>query len=643
MSTTAPAPLDRHSQPWLFAVALVTALPHTLHQAAWLSLASALLIIWGGWLWWRDQRLPGRWLLVPLVGACSLAILAEYRTLFGREAGVALLLLFMALKLLELKSRRDGMVVIALGYFLLLTHYFHAQDIPTALWMLLSLWIVTASQIRLYSTGNPTPLDLLRRAASLGLQALPFMVVLYLLFPRINGPLWGLPQDAHKSRTGLSDTMAPGTIADMVQSGEIAFRVRFEKTPPDKSRLYWRGPVMENFDGTRWTIRRGPRRAEHVEAQSTPVNYETTLEAHGQRWLLALDAPTQLPEGGKLDGRQSAVLREPLTQRQRFSFASSIDYRLNAEEEENTLRANLNLPAGRNPRTHALARQWRMETDKPEAIIQRALQLFANRNFSYTLRPPLLGGNGIDDFLFTSQSGFCEHYAAAFVVLMRAAGIPARVVGGYQGGELNPLDGYLVIRQSDAHAWAEVWLENKGWIRVDPTAVVAPDRLASGIFDALDSTEPLPALLRNTWLRALRFQWEALNNAWNQQIIGYDLLRQRELLTRLGLASENWPMQYIALGLISIILMMLITIWSVRRRKQIDPAQRLWHKALRHLARRKVHCAPWETPYALSERVANLHPDMARPFQDVVEAYLAARYGTNNDLNTLRDMIARLP
>ncbi|HXE37087.1 MAG TPA: DUF3488 and transglutaminase-like domain-containing protein [Azonexus sp.] len=643
MSTAAREALDHKAVPWLFTAALVTIAPHFEHQPLWLSAFAGLMLLWGGWLWWQDQRLPGRWLLLLLVIAGCAGIYAEFRTLFGRDAGVSMLVVFMAMKLLELKSRRDGVVVVNLGYFLLLTHYFYSQSIPTGLWLLGAMWLVTATLIRLYGGPEATPRHTLRYAGLLCVQAMPFMLVLYLLFPRITGPLWGLPQDAHAGKTGLSETMTPGMIANLAQSSEIAFRVRFDGDIPAKDKLYWRGPVLENFDGATWR----PLTARHplrIETISPPIAYETTLEAHSQRWLLALDATTGLPPETALSGTLTATSRQPVTSRQRFRLAASLDYRFNATEEATVIRRNLALPADSNPQARRLADSWRATAKTPDAMIGQALALFANE-FSYTLQPPLLGENSVDDFLFRTRRGFCEHFAAAFVVLMRNAGIPARVVTGYQGGERNPVDGYLVVRQSDAHAWAEVWLEGRGWVRVDPTAAVSPTRIETGIADALPAGEALPGLiqLRSAWLRTLRYRWEAINNAWNQQILGYDPQRQRELLSRLGLPDADWRNLATLLGLATGLLIAATTAWTLHQKPRHDPARRLWHKALRHLARRQVNCAPWETPLALAYRVQQEHPMLAEPFDRVVEAYLAARYGTDHDLKTLREAIARLP
>jgi len=644
MSTQAKEALDHAATPWLFLAAVITVAPHFAHQPAWLSIAVALTFAWGGWLWRQDRRLPGRWLLALLVAGGCAAILAEFHTLFGRDAGVALLVMLMALKLLELKSRRDAIVIAFLGYFLLLTHYFYSQSIFTGLWLLTALWLVTATLMRVHGGPAATARGVLRHAAVLAAQSLPFMLALYLLFPRIPGPLWGLPQDAHAGRTGLSDAMTPGSIADLALSGEIAFRVLFDGALPPPSKRYWRGPVLETFDGRTWRPYPGVTPRPRLTLLSPPIAYQTTLEGHNQRWLLALDAPSALPDDAVLSGTLTANARQPIVNRQRFSFSSVLDYRFNVDEAQPVRQRNLALP-GNNPRSVDLARRWRAENPAPQALIDKALDLFA-REFFYTLQPPLLGENGIDEFLFTSKRGFCEHFAAAFVVLMRSAGLPARVVTGYQGGEQNPVDGYLVVRQSDAHAWAEVWLAERGWVRVDPTAAVSPSRIETGIANALPAGEPLPALLqiRADWLVTLRYRWEAINNAWNQQVLGFDRERQRNLLARFGLPDADWRDLALILGITTAILLAASLAWALSHRPHRDPAMRLWQKALRRLARKQIHCAPWETPLALAARVNSERPELAAPLTEVVNAYLLARYSAaGNDLKTLRAAIARLP
>lgn len=646
MSTPAHQALDHQGIPWLFAASLATALPHALHQPLWLSAFSGLIFLYASWLWWNNERLPGRWLLALLVGIACGGVLLEFRTLFGRDAGVAMLVLFMALKLLELRSRRDAMVLVTLSYFLLLTHYFYSQSIPTGLWLLTAMTLVTAALIRVHGGPASASLATLRYAGLLTLQALPFMLLLYLLFPRISGPLWGLPQDAHSARSGLTNQMSPGSFSNLALSSEIAFRVRFDGEIPPRDKLYWRGPVMEQFDGRIWRVDGGKTRAPQIEAISPPITYESTIEPNQQRWLLALDSPAPALKNFIINSTLTVTIGQAIVQRTRFALTSVTDYRYNLEEDPAVLRRNLALPPKLNPLTRALAESWQQQSTKPSVTVNQALALFSAHEFIYTLQPPLLGENGIDEFLFQSKRGFCEHYAAAFVVLMRAAGIPARVVGGYQGGERNPVDGYLVVRQSDAHAWAEAWLSGEGWVRIDPTASVSPSRVEGGIAAAMPSGEPLPALLtmRSDFLRTIRYRWEAINNAWNQQVLGYNPERQRELLSRLGLIETTWQNMSAMLAAVSGALLITLAGWILYNRPRIDPAQRLWHIALRRIARRQVNYAPWETPLALQRRIEAERPELANAFAAVVSAYLAARYSAiPSDLRTLREAIARLP
>ncbi|NJD25584.1 MAG: DUF3488 domain-containing protein [Betaproteobacteria bacterium] len=646
MSTRAAEALDRGCAPWLLAAALAATAPHAEHQPLWLSALSAGLFTWGAWLWWTHRRLPGTWPLLLLVALATGGILFEFRTLLGRDAGVAMLVVFMALKLLELGSRRDATVVVTLAYFLLLTHYFYSQSIATGAWLLMAMTLATAALVRLHGGPGIPARSTLRQAGVLLAQSLPFMLALYLLFPRVSGPLWGLPQDAHAARTGLSEQMEPGQIASLAQSGEVAFRARFTGPLPPRDKLYWRGPVLENHDGRRWRPIPGRGQAPRIEALSPPVAYEITLEPHQQRWLLALDAPGALPANFGLAATLTATGREPLTYRQRFDLTATVDFRFNVDEEAGILRRNLALPPGFHPRTRALAEEWARAEADPAAAVGRALALFTRENFFYTLQPPLLGEQPVDEFLFDTRRGFCEHYAAAFVVLMRAAGIPARVVTGYQGGEANPVDGYLVVRQSDAHAWAEVWLAGRGGVRDHPTRAVSPARVEGGGATAVAAGEPLPAMfrLRGDWLRTLRYRWEALENSWNQQVIGYNVQRQRDLMMRFGMADPDWRSMGAALAGIGALMLAVLAAWALWRRDRRDAASRLWATALRKLARHKVNCAPWEPPLQVVRRIEQEAPGLAPAFSPVAMAYIAARYGDRPDmLDDLRAAVAHLP
>ena len=641
----ASPPLERGTVPWLLAAALASAAPHALHLPPWISALGAVLLLWRAWLWQQEKPLPPRWLLaLPVLGAI-VAISGEYRAFFGRDAGVAVLFLLMAAKPMEMQTRRDAIALVMLAYFLLLTLFFYAQTLLVGAWMVATATLLSAVLIRVHGGAQPAR-AIAALAARLSLQALPLALLLFVIFPRVSGPLWGLPQDAFTAGVGLSERMSPGSFSSLIQSGAIALRVRFAGEVPRQDERYFRGPVFENYDGRTWTMAPDagapPPRIELAAGSRRAIDYETTLEAHNQRWLLALDMPLVLPADAVLGESFAALAREPVRQRARFSFTSAPAFVANREESGRMLLRSLQLPGNVNPRARALASGWVAESggQAPERIVERALALFREEPFAYTLQPPLLGRDAVDDFLFSSRRGFCEHYASAFVFLMRAAGIPARVVGGYQGGEINPVDGYLVLRQSDAHAWAEVWIRGRGWLRVDPTAAVAPSRIERGVAAALPVGDALPLALRidAPWLRALRDRWEASNNAWNQWVLGYSPERQRSTFARLGLGEVDWRPLAIALSATAGMVLLALAAAAFLRQRPRDPAERAWQRFCRRLAAHGVVRAGWEGPLAFAERVARERPQLARLTRDAAGHYALLRYGkgTPEDLLQLR-------
>ena len=650
MATVKSPPLGRGAIPWLLAAALATTAPHASHLPLWLSLLVGAALLWRAGLWRMHSPLPSRWLLTLVTLAGVAAIGWEFRTLFGRDSGVALIVFFMAMKPLEMRTRRDAIALIMLGFFLLLTHYFYSQSIATGLWLLVATTWLVATLIRLHG-GNESPLAVIRHAGLLLAQALPLMLLLFVLFPRVAGPLWGLPLDAHSGRTGLSNQMSPGSLNRLIESGAIAFRVEFAGELPPQTSLYWRGPVLDDYDGLTWSATprgaRPPATAPLVEARGPIYHYVSTLEAHQQRWLLALDLPLRTPPASLLTRRLETLAREPLRARARFAFSSAPLALASRDEDPALLLQSLRLPPQRNPRSRELAQSWRKQFTSAQEISDQALRFFAENDFVYTLRPPLLGQDTVDDFLFATRRGFCEHYASAYVVLMRAAAIPARVVTGYQGGEQNPVDGYLTVRQSDAHAWAEIWIAERGWIRVDPTAAVAPSRIERGIDAALPAGDPLPALLRidSNWLRELRHHFEAANNRWNQWVLGYNPQRQRELLSRLGLTDPDWRRMTAALAALGAIALAIVALATLRQRPRMTPAQRAWQRFCRHLERLGVKRDDWEGPLAFAARVAREQPALAALCFEAAQLFAQLHYGTGTpaQLQGLKDCTRRLP
>jgi transglutaminase-like putative cysteine protease len=453
---------------------------------------------------------------------------------------------------------------------------------------------------------------------------------LFILFPRVSGPLWNLPQDAYRGRTGLSDEMSPGAISQLSQTDTVAFRVQFTGTVPSPEQLYWRGPVLWDYDGHTWKgIAEIPSSTFDYTPEGAGMDYTVTLEPHGKRWLFALDLPASLPVETMATTSFELLRAQPVNEVLRYQVRSYLYYRTGELSSWERQRA-LQLPAQVNPRARTLAAEWRKRDPDPAALVRAALALFRKEPFYYTLTPPLLGKEGVDDFLFNTRQGFCEHYAGSFVFLMRAAGVPARVITGYQGGERNALDNYLIVRQSDAHAWAEVWLEDWGWVRVDPTAAVAPERVEQGLYAAVASPKTLPILMgrHNLWIQQLGLGWDALNKAWNKWVLTYGPERQQQFLSVLGLGIGDWRgmafAMVLALGSLGLVFAGLRTL---QRRAAVDPVIQAYQCFCAKLARYGLVRDAHEGPLDFAERVARHHPDLAYQARLISQLYATLRFG----------------
>ncbi|HEY6897511.1 MAG TPA: DUF3488 and DUF4129 domain-containing transglutaminase family protein [Rhodocyclaceae bacterium] len=640
----AAPPVTQRQTVWLAATALGAFLPLAPWLPGWLNALCLTGIVWRGWLLWRRIPLPPGWLLNLLAVAGIAGIGLHFRNLFGKDPGVAMLALFLALKLFETRTLRDATGVVLLCFFLILSQFFYTQSIATAALMLVSVTLATSTLIAL-QREDVAPRAALRLGGSLLLQALPFMLLLFLLFPRVSGPLWGLPADAGRGLSGLSDNMSPGSISNLSLSEAIAFRARFDGKLPNKGELYWRGPVLNNFDGRTW--RMGPPRknaADGVADKGDAVQYEITLEPHNQPWLLALDYPQRWPADALLTSTWQVVAQKVVRSRQRYTLRSVPSARIGLEEPAYAKREALQLPSTGNPRSRELAQALRARSPNDLALANAFLGRIREQNFVYTLTPPLLGVDTVDEFLFDTRRGFCEHYAAAFVFVMRAAGVPARVVTGYQGGELNPVDGYLTVRQSDAHAWAEIWLAGEGWRRVDPTAAIAPARVENNLAAAVPRGDPIALLARPEldWLRSARYRWEAVSNAWNQWVLGYDNQRQMALLQRLGLESPDWRTLGALMAGLGGTLMLALAAWTLNQRQRIDPLLRQWRRFESKLVRAGFVLHPWEGPRDLAARAAQALPRQSEEIAAICDLYAAMRYGRVIDDQPLDELTRRI-
>lgn len=605
--------------------------PHLLRLPVWVVTLLAGCGIWRLLLSRKAWRMPPAWLRALLTLLAAGGIAYHHSTLLGRDAGTALLAVMTALKLLELRSRRDVLLVLYLAYFLILTQFFYSQSIPNALYLLATVWATTMLLIAVQHPSVPLRRHLHTAAITLG-QAAPLMLILFVLFPRIPGPLWSLPDDAHYGQTGLSDHMSPGQISELSRSGAVAFRVEFEGAPPPREALYWRGPVLSDYDGHTWhrAPSTGAAPAE-ISAAAASIRYTVILQPTAQRWLLSLDRPRGSPEQALLNERLELVTRAPVNELQRYTLESTLGSTWATELSESERYRNLALPADRHPRARALGAHWRSAFDSDAEILTAAVRFFSTQPFTYTLTPPGGFRDSIDEFLFDTRRGFCEHYAAAFVVLLRAAGIPARVVTGYLGGEMNPVGNYMIVRQSDAHAWTEVWLEGQGWLRADPTGLVSPQRVELGLGDALPADEPVPAIARrsNSWTRQLRLHWDAVNQRWDRWVLAYGPQLQREVLSRIGLGEPPRMALALAAGLAVCLLSLAAVMLWPRRPSGSDQASRLYQRFCRTLAHYGLVRQPWETPTAFARRLGRACPALGSEAEAITSLYLQVRYGKN--------------
>lgn len=642
MLKLAALPRDARDTLFLLTVIALIVLPQVENLPWWCTALTALVLLWRGSLAIEARPLPGKWWRIALLALALAGTYATHRTLLGRDAGVTLIVILLALKTLELRARRDAFVVFFLGFFAMLTNFFYSQSLLTAFTMLLALLgLLTALVNAHMPVGKPSLLQAARTAGWMALAGAPIMLALFLLFPRF-APLWGTPSDAMAGRMGLSNTMRVGTIAELALDDSIAARIKFDDNrAPPQSQLYFRGPVLGQFDGREWSAlpawARGGQGSANLRVTGEPVRYEVTLEPSNRPWLLTLDAAQKAPEAPGLEVMGTPDLQwlsnRPVTDLLRYRAESYPQFQSGpVRRMGGQLQAYLALPPGTNPRTAALAAEMRNDPAlagaATPALVQAALRRLRTGGYTYTLEPGVYGNDTADEFWFDRKEGFCEHIASAFVVLMRNLGIPSRIVTGYQGGELNSIDNYWIIRQRDAHAWAEVWQEGAGWVRVDPTASVAPGRIGQ-----LQRLVPQPGLFAGafgamspTLVQNLRAAWEAVNNGWNQWVLSYTQSRQLNLLKNLGFDAPSLEdLAYVLLYLV-IAASLAGASWTLWERSRHDPWLRLLGQARARLA--KVGLAVSETapPRQMAAQADARFGHAAQPVRDWLLKLEAQRY-----------------
>ena len=642
--------LPRFSQQlvWVSAGLLLAIAPHIADVHLWIVLLALAAMALRLTIEWRQWSLPPKIVRIAVAIAAMIGVLLSYHTLNGLEAGTAFLVLMGAMKLLETQNQRDLTVLVFVSYFLLFAGFLYDQSLVRLPWMLVTAWLLTATLMRVHQSAPMKLREAFGLTGKMVLQALPLAILMFLLFPRLPGQFWAVPARS-SAATGLDDEMSPGDVSELSISSAIAFRVRFEGEPPPARERYWRGTVLHDFDGRTW------RRLQQFfpEQQMVPAGpayrYTVTLEPHNRPWVFGLDTVTSWPrervrrtfDGQLLANNQISALSS-------FTLESHTQYSFDGPLAQSTRIADTQI-AQRNPRARELAQQLYAQTGDAESFTRALLDKFRDEEYFYTLEPPRLEADSVDDFLFNTRRGFCEHFASAFTFMARAAGIPAHVVLGYQGGEYNAMGEYFIVRQSDAHAWSEIWVDGKGWVRVDPTAAVAPERVERGIEGALGDDEPVPGRMFNrvTVLAQLRFAWDAVNTFWNNQVIEFGERQQRSLLEKLGFEDPDWRALGFGLVIALVGFFALLTGWLAwrYRPRARDPITQAYGHLCRRLAKQQLPRTDHEGPLDYLTRVAQARPQLAATLAEIQTLYISLRYGPTplpSQLSRLKFLISQL-
>ncbi|PCJ46049.1 MAG: transglutaminase [Gammaproteobacteria bacterium] len=595
-------------------------------------IAARYVMVRQGW------KVPGRLISGVLGVAGGAAIYLSFGTLVGRDAGVSLIALMFCLKLLEMRWYRDAAIVLYLSFFIMVANFLFSQSLLMAVYMVLCILVVVMALQALNRTNGGVEIKLLARQACLMfVQALPLMLILFLFFPRLSEPLWRMPSSL-TGTTGISDSMTPGDIGSLVTFTEPAFRVEFDGDVPPSSELYWRGLVFSSFDGLTWSRSRPSLKTEDdVQHSGKRYDYQILLEPHRRNWLYALEMP--VPD--TMD--EYANTTSENTWQRRFVLRSRLNYQLTSyssssfgkQLSEQDRQLNITLPGDGNPRARLWAQRAYLDAGaSTEAYIQSILKRINTSNYSYTLNPGVMEADTVDDFWFNKQRGFCEHYAGTFVFMMRAAGVPARVVIGYQGGEMNPYANYMIVRQSNAHAWTEVWIEDRGWVRIDPTAAIHPSRVEVDLSQAWMQRDAIfDDVLPGAWsdyspgvLDKLQLMWDSMNNNWQSMIIDFDAENQHDFFSKLGF--PNMTIRDLANGLLAfaLLVMAVTTGLFLRRRTKLDKVAVSYNKLSRKLGRVGFDRSATEGPVDYIQRVIDNRPELEDKLKPILQLYINLRF-----------------
>jgi len=648
--------LPRNALVWIIISMFALIVPHALRLPPWVLLVYVVAVVWRILVYRGRWSFPGRGIKLILTLGGFIGVYVSYSTLLGLEPMVALLLTAFALKLIELSRRKDAYVLLFLGYFVCITEFLFSQDLLITLYSLLNVVLVTTALVALHRPGeHQFNRGSIRLASVMLAQALPLMVVVFFLFPRID-PLWTVPVNNHMAKTGMSDFMKPGDVAKLSQSADVAFRVKFDGDIPPTPELYWRGLVFSRLQQGAWSalgyydVPIKQQRPREVRTLGAPLEYTVIMEPTWQNWLYGLHHARASTPGVRHTADYRLSTLSPLETEYMYRVRSWTQAQAEPGLSQWRREIETRLPPGSNPRTRQLAQEMKALTENDQEFIDAVLNKFSTQNYVYTLEPGTLSElDAMDEFLFESRRGFCEHYASAFTVMMRAAGVPARVVAGYLGGEINPVNKTVIVHQFDAHAWAEVWLQGQGWVRVDPTAAVSPDRIEWGLEAAMQaegsflSEAPLSALrYRNIpFFNLLRLRYDALTYRWQSWVVGFNSERQFNLLRDIFGEINTRVMATVLLGSWVLVLVPVsVSLFRRRATRQLSPLDKYYLQFCERLARLDLVRSAGETPGQFFLRTEAALPAYAGQMRNITRLYNELAYagsadGDGSDTRTL--------
>ncbi|MBW1983462.1 MAG: DUF3488 domain-containing transglutaminase family protein [Deltaproteobacteria bacterium] len=638
-------PYDKNIIPIICALAIALA-PQIPHLKPWV--VGWCILLWSymflavryGWAG------PGKVTRFLLTAAGFLGVAVSYGKILGGGAFIGLLAIMAGLKPLETKTHRDKMIAVFIAYFIVITSLFESENLAITIYMFLSVLISTAVLIHVNHPSGKLKANV-KQSAKIMVQAIPLMILLFFLFPRLQGSLWGLARQK-TAHTGFTESLNMGDISKLVHNDKAAFRAEFSGDLPEPAKRYWRGIVLWRCEGARWHVGIRAPQLQHETKAAEPYEYSVIIEPHNKRWLFALDLPSNAPGRSILLDDYSLRLNYNLRHKQRFNLRSYTSY--NTGPLKPWERTALKLPARGNENARELALLWALEAETDEQIIESALNYFKENNFLYTLNPPLLGSNPIDDFLFNKKQGYCEHFASAFAFLMRAAGIPARLVGGYLGGKPNLYGNFISVRQSDAHVWVEVWLQGKGWTRVDPTYAVAPSRIDQGMETAVSADE-LPGFLSfgqqgifSGIQEVIRNRWEAINAKWDSFFIGYSYDDQKSFLLRFGINLETLKGKLKSLLAIVALIILSGIILSLRlfRKHHVgrrDPVQRFYIRFCSKLEKAGFPRRSDQGPRDYAKEIGQKKRSLKERVDEIIDLYIILRYTRRGNANYMKKYV----